>query len=43
MAITKAQYQTLQKIAADEYLLLHPETDAEVVLLASEKNHGNHR
>lgn len=37
MAITNVRYQELQKIAADEYLLLHPETDAEVVLLASEK------
>ncbi len=36
MAITKVQYQALQKIAADEYLLLHPETDADIVKLAAE-------
>lgn len=37
MATTTVQGQYLQKIATEEYLLLHPETDAEIVLLASEK------
>ena len=37
MAITTIQVQDIQKIAANEFLLLHPETDADVVLLASEK------
>jgi len=37
MATTTKQYQILQKQAAEDYLLLHPETDAEIVLLASEK------
>lgn len=36
MATTANKYQLIQKIAADEYLLLHPETDAEVVLFAAE-------
>ena len=35
MATTTKKYQFLQKTAADEYLLLHPETDAEIVLLAA--------
>ena len=30
------KYQIIQKTAVDEYLLLHPETDAEAVLLAAE-------
>lgn len=36
MATTEKNYQIIQKIAADEYLLLHPETDAAIVLLAAE-------
>lgn len=36
MATTEKNYQIIQKVAADEYLLLHPETDAEIVLLAAE-------
>lgn len=36
MATTNVQYQELLKIAEDEYLLLHPETDAEIVKLAVE-------
>jgi len=36
MATTTVNNQIIQKVAADEYLLLHPETDAEVVILASE-------
>lgn len=36
MAITTKKYQLIQKKAANEYLLLHPETDAEVVQLAAE-------
>ena len=35
MATTTKKYQLIQKKAADEYLLLHPETDAEVVKLAA--------
>lgn len=34
MATTNVQYQELLKIAEDEYLLLHPETDAAIVKLA---------
>lgn len=37
MAITIAKFQEIQKVAAEEYLLLHPETDADVVLLAVEQ------
>lgn len=36
MAITEKKYQIIQKIAEDEYLLLHPETDADIVKLAVE-------
>lgn len=36
MATTEKNYQIVQKVAADEYLLLHPETDAAIVLLAAE-------
>lgn len=35
MATTTKQYQLIQKLAANEYLLLHPETDAEVVKVAA--------
>ncbi len=35
MAIETVNMQILQKQAADEYLLLHPETDAELVLFTS--------
>lgn len=36
MATTTVKGQLIQKVAADEYLKMHPETDAEVVLLAAE-------
>lgn len=36
MATTEKNYQIIQKVAADEYLLLHPETDAAIVKLAVE-------
>lgn len=36
MATTKKNYQIIQKIGADEYLLLHPETNAENVLVEVE-------
>lgn len=36
MSIQTKNYQIIQKIAADEYILLHPETDASIVNLAAE-------
>lgn len=36
MAVTETGYQIVQKIAADEYLVLHPETDGEVVKVAAD-------
>lgn len=36
MATTTVKVQNIQKVAADEFLLLHPETDAEIVKLAAE-------
>lgn len=36
MATTTKKYQIIQKEAADQYLLLHPETEADIVLLAAE-------
>lgn len=36
MATTTIKVQDIQKIAEDEYLLLHPETDADIVKLAVE-------
>lgn len=36
MATTTVKVQNIQKMAADEFLLLHPETDAEIVKLAAE-------
>lgn len=36
MATTIVKIQEIQKVAAEEYLLLHPETDADIVLLAVE-------
>lgn len=35
MAVTTVKYQSLQKVAEEEYLLLHPETDAEIVKVAA--------
>ncbi len=37
MATTTQQTQIVQKVGEDEFLLLHPETDSEVVLVESEK------
>lgn len=36
MATTTVKVQNIQKVAADEYLLLHEETDADIVRLAAE-------
>lgn len=36
MATTTVKVQDIQKVAADEYLLLHPETDADIVKVAAE-------
>lgn len=36
MATTTVKIREIQKLATDSYLLMHPETDASVVLLASE-------
>ncbi len=36
MSIKTNNYQIIQKIAANEYILLHPETDAAIVTLAAE-------
>lgn len=36
MSTQTKNYQIIQKIAADEYILLHPETDASIVELAAE-------
>lgn len=35
MTVTEKGYQMIQKIAADEYLVLHPETDADIVKVAA--------
>ena len=33
---TIKKYKIIQKTAVEEYLILHPETDADVVLLAAD-------